>query len=550
METILETQNLSFSYGDTPVLKNINVSIRKGERIAVLGANGAGKSTFFLNLNGVRIPDQGAVYYHGVKIEKKNLNTLRQNVGIVFQDADHQIVASTVKAEIAFGPMNMHLERAEVEKRVEDAVSQMKLQDYVNRPPHYLSGGEKKKVSIADILAMHSEIIIFDEPTASLDPATAQMLEEVLNRLEQEGKTILLSTHDIDFAYRFADRVLVFQEGELIGDDVPEKIFHQTELLQRTHLKKPVLMEVWEILQEHGKMTEEGRKKQTDTEKQTDTKKDEDTHRRTGFEKQEGTDYMKRTPRNIEEFRRMLALTLVCMILAVTPVANAMHIMEGYLPPQFCIAWGILCIPFLVWGFRTMEKKLQENRRNITLLAMAGAFIFVISSLKVPSVTGSCSHMTGTGLGAILFGPSVVSILGIIVLIFQAILLAHGGLTTLGANTFSMAIAGPFLSYGIYILCKKCKVNKHVGIFLAAFLGDIFTYCVTSLELAMAYPAQNGGVRLSMLKFLGVFAPTQLPLAVLEGILTVLIMIALETYAGEELKMAGYFGGKAENGKQ
>ncbi|WP_442905443.1 energy-coupling factor ABC transporter permease [Kineothrix sp. MB12-C1] len=226
--------------------------------------------------------------------------------------------------------------------------------------------------------------------------------------------------------------------------------------------------------------------------------------------------------------------------MSVTFHSNAMHIMEGYLPPSYSIAWGILCIPFLVAGFLSIQKKLKADRRNITLLAMAGAFIFVISSLKIPSVTGSCSHMTGTGLGAILFGPTAVGILGIIVLLFQALLLAHGGLTTLGANTFSMAIAGPFLSYGIYLLCKKLKVNKWVSVFLAAFIGDIFTYCVTSIQLAMAYPSVEGGVGASIVKFLSVFAPTQLPLAIMEGILTLLVIIALETYAKPELKKIGF----------
>ena len=134
-----------------------------------------------------------------------------------------------------------------------------------------------------------------------------------------------------------------------------------------------------------------------------------------------------------------------------------MHIMEGYLPVSFCIAWGVVCLPFLAAGMISMKKKLKENQRIITLIAMSGAFVFVISSLKIPSVTGSCSHMTGTGLGAMLFGPSAVSILGVIVLLFQAILLAHGGLTSLGANTFSMAVAGPFVSYGIYKLCGRLR---------------------------------------------------------------------------------------------
>lgn len=237
----------------------------------------------------------------------------------------------------------------------------------------------------------------------------------------------------------------------------------------------------------------------------------------------------------------LLRLSVVfSIVFAVCPTAFAMHIMEGYLPPALCIVWGVVCIPFLVKGFFTINKIFSENRRAITILAMSGAFIFVISALKIPSVTGSCSHMTGTGLGAILFGPSTVSILGVIVLVFQAILLAHGGLTTLGANTFSMAVAGPLLSYTIFKLCKKLNVNKKVSVFFAAALGDLFTYCVTSIQLAIAYPSESGGIAASAVEFLGVFAPTQLPLAVVEGILTVLIVMALESYAVPELKAIGY----------
>lgn len=238
---------------------------------------------------------------------------------------------------------------------------------------------------------------------------------------------------------------------------------------------------------------------------------------------------------------RVLKFSIVfAAVFAVCPTAYAMHIMEGYLSPAFCIAWGVICIPFLAAGFFKIKKLFSENRKAITMLAMAGAYIFVLSALKIPSVTGSCSHMTGTGLGAILFGPSVVSILGIIVLLFQAILLAHGGLTTLGANTFSMAIAGPFVTFGIYALCKKLKVNKMVSIFIAAAAGDLFTYCVTSLQLALAYPSPQGGVAASAFEFLGIFAPTQLPLAIVEGILTVMIMMALKNYAKSELKAIGF----------
>lgn len=249
------------------------------------------------------------------------------------------------------------------------------------------------------------------------------------------------------------------------------------------------------------------------------------------------------TSLNTREKRFIAVAAAIALVFGFTPVANAMHIMEGYLPPTFCVVWGVICIPFLIAGYLSIKKTLKENPKTITLLAMAGAFIFVISSLKIPSVTGSCSHMTGTGLGAILFGPAAVSILGVIVLLFQSILLAHGGLTTLGANTFSMAIAGPFVAYGIYKLGLKVKINKHVVVFLAAAIGDLFTYCVTAFQLALAYPSESGGIAASAIKFLAVFAPTQLPLAIIEGILTVVIVIGLETYAQPELNDLGYLTG-------
>ncbi|NCB62898.1 MAG: energy-coupling factor ABC transporter permease [Clostridia bacterium] len=239
--------------------------------------------------------------------------------------------------------------------------------------------------------------------------------------------------------------------------------------------------------------------------------------------------------------RRVLACSAVfALLFTLTPGASAMHIMEGYLPAAMCVVWGVVCLPFLVAGVIGVRHTISEHRKTVILLAMAGAFIFVISSLKIPSVTGSCSHMTGTGLAAILFGPFQVSVLGIIVLLFQAILLAHGGLTSLGANTFSMAIAGPILSWVIYKAGIKAKLNRKVVIFLAATLGDLFTYCVTSFQLAIAYPSPTGGVGGSLVSFLGVFAPTQLPLAIIEGILTVIIIIGMETYAKPELREIGY----------
>ncbi len=233
------------------------------------------------------------------------------------------------------------------------------------------------------------------------------------------------------------------------------------------------------------------------------------------------------------------AAFMLAACLGVSFTANAMHIMEGALPAGYCVAWGLISLPFLTAGFFSVRKVLRENRRAVTLLAMSGAFVFVISSLKIPSVSGSCSHMTGTGLGAVLFGPAVMSILGLIVLLFQAVFLAPGGLTTRGANTFSMAIAGPFVSYFLFILLKKLPVNRKAAIFLAAFSGDLFTYCVTALQLAMAHNSAtsfSAALRENMI----IFAGTQLPLAVVEGILTVVVIIGLESYARPELRAIGF----------
>jgi len=251
---------------------------------------------------------------------------------------------------------------------------------------------------------------------------------------------------------------------------------------------------------------------------------------------------MKKSPLEFTIVERRIVLLSVAFaaFFAVPGTASAMHIMEGYLPLQYCVIWGVASVPFVVIGVMRLRKVIDENKRALILLAMSGAFIFVISSLKIPSVTGSCSHMTGTGLSTILFGVPITSILAIIVLIFQAILLAHGGLTTLGANTFSMGIAGPLLTLLLFTIGDKMKANRLVNTFVAVMLGDLFTYCITSIQLALAYPSEVGGVAASAVKFLSVFAPTQIPLSVIEGILTVLIIMGMQKYAKRELEAVSF----------
>lgn len=252
-EVILQVRDLQYAYSDEKMaLKGVDLDIRQGERIAVMGSNGAGKSTFFLNINGVLQSEHGEIFYRGQKMTKKTMNDLRKNVGIVFQDADSQIIASTVQAEVSFGPMNLKLSRNDVKDRVNEALAYMNLTDFRNRPPHYLSGGEKKRVSIADIIAMHPEIIIFDEPTAALDPVNADMLEEVLEKMAQEGKTIMISTHDVDFAYRWAERVVVFCDGKIIADDDPLAVFSNETVIRQANLKRPMMLDIFEAMREKG----------------------------------------------------------------------------------------------------------------------------------------------------------------------------------------------------------------------------------------------------------------------------------------------------------
>ena len=240
--------------------------------------------------------------------------------------------------------------------------------------------------------------------------------------------------------------------------------------------------------------------------------------------------------------KRLLALSAVLSAaLCVPTAASAMHIMEGYLPPVHCIVWAAVCIPFLVSGLLAIRRTLHAERRTLILLAMSGAFIFVISSLKIPSVSGSCSHMTGTGLSAILFWPC-----------HHQYPWHHRP-----AVSGNFACTWRFNLFGCqYLQHGGCRSPAELGhleaqpqngseqkdfVFFAAFLGDLFTYCVTGIQLALANPSAQGGIAASAVKFLGVFAPTQLPLAIIEGILTMLIVMGLETYAKPELRLIGFF---------
>lgn len=209
-----------------------------------------------------------------------------------------------------------------------------------------------------------------------------------------------------------------------------------------------------------------------------------------------------------------------------------MHIMEGYLPVAHALGWTLASAPVVGFGLLRMSRRAKDDPSANLLLGACAGFTFVLSALKLPSLTGSCSHPTGVGLGAMLLGPSTMAVLGTVVLLFQALFLAHGGLTTLGANAFSMAIVGSFSAWGIHRLCTKLRVPSSATVFLAAMLSDLATYVATSLQLGLAFPASQGGVAASTSAFLLVFVPTQVPLAVTEGLLTVLVMNLLRDQLG------------------
>jgi len=251
MKELLRLEHIHFRYEEKyPALKDVSATIYTGERIAVLGNNGAGKSTFFLCSNGVLHPQSGKIFLKGQEVtrSKKDISLLRQTVGLVFQDPDSQIIAGTVENEVSFGPMNLQLPTDEVVQRVGESLRQMNLDGYENRAPHYLSGGEKKRVSIADILAMQPELILFDEPTASLDPENVEVLTQTLESLSLAGITIAVSTHDVDFAWRFATRAIVFSRGEIIADADINEVFASEDVLSKAGLQKPLLYAAAELL--------------------------------------------------------------------------------------------------------------------------------------------------------------------------------------------------------------------------------------------------------------------------------------------------------------
>ena len=255
-EIILNADELRFSYDDdnTHSLNGLSLEIKKGQKVAVMGANGSGKSTFFLCCTGILKPQSGKLFFHGKELTygKKDLLDLRSKVGIVFQDPDNQLFCASVYQEISFGPLNLGISEEKVRKEVEDMIERLEITPFRHKPTHALSGGQKKQVSIADILVMHPEIIILDEPAAALDPRHTVMVNHIVNQMTKDGITVLMATHDVNYAYEWADEVILFESGKVMMQGSPRQVFSDKEILKKTNLEPPMVLEFFESLCRKG----------------------------------------------------------------------------------------------------------------------------------------------------------------------------------------------------------------------------------------------------------------------------------------------------------
>lgn len=255
-DIILKAEDLYFSYDDdnSHSLNGLSLEIKKGQKVAIMGANGSGKSTFFLCCTGIHKPQKGKLYLDGkeVKYNKKGLLDLRSKVGIVFQDPDNQLFSASVYQEISFGILNLGVSEEQAKKEVEEVINYLEITPFRSKPTHALSGGQKKQVSIADILVMHPEIIILDEPAAALDPRHTTMVNHIVEQMTENGITVLMATHDVNYAYEWADEVILFHEGKVLMNGSPEQVFGNRAALRQTNLEPPAVLELFESLCKKG----------------------------------------------------------------------------------------------------------------------------------------------------------------------------------------------------------------------------------------------------------------------------------------------------------
>lgn len=232
--TLVDIQHLSYQYPDgQQALQDINLQVQPGEKIALVGSNGAGKSTLLLHMNGIFTPTHGSITINGLAFTKRNLGQIRALVGMVFQDPDDQLFSPHVHEDVAYGPIYQGLPAEEVEQRVTEALAAVGMQGYQQRTSYHLSGGEKKRIAIATVLSMRPEMLVFDEPTAGLDPRARRELIELLNALPQ---TMLIATHDLEMVQQLCPRTIILQKGTISADGETAALLHDQALLDANGL--------------------------------------------------------------------------------------------------------------------------------------------------------------------------------------------------------------------------------------------------------------------------------------------------------------------------
>lgn len=260
-DIIIEAREVRYSYeeGGQPSLDGVSLKIKRGKKVAFMGANGSGKSTFFLCCNGIYRPDSGTVLVAGQPIDysRKGLMAVRRRVGLVFQDPDNQLFSASVYQEISFGPMNLGMPEDEVRREIERVMDYLEITPFRERPAHALSGGQKKQVTIADVLVMHPDVIILDEPASALDAKHTKLMNQIVDKLAREGITILMATHDIDYALEWADEIVLMHEGKVLLQADPVTVCESREALAMTSQEEPAVLKLFRRLVERG-ILEEG----------------------------------------------------------------------------------------------------------------------------------------------------------------------------------------------------------------------------------------------------------------------------------------------------
>lgn len=258
---VIEAQDVSFTYdgNDAKALDGLSLKIRRGAKVAFMGGNGSGKSTFFLCLNGIRKPDRGKIWIDGSSISytRKGLLDVRSKVGIVFQEPDNQLFSASVYEEVSFGILNLGADEETAKREVEHVLAELEITPFQDRPVHALSGGQKKQVAVADILVMHPEVMILDEPVAALDPKHTRKVQEIVEGLSKKGITVLMATHDIDYAYAWSDEIVLMKNGKVIRQGTPDEVCSDETVLKEAGLELPVVVRVYERLRQKGMISED-----------------------------------------------------------------------------------------------------------------------------------------------------------------------------------------------------------------------------------------------------------------------------------------------------